>query len=101
MAGAVVKVRPPPVWVAVKVRIWLLSLGGPALIAVAKFATAWAPASSFTVGGLPGRLKEGASFIGLTVMVKVVLALGAGEPGPSSVRITSNVAVPLASGAAW
>src|SRR3989442_264085 len=105
MPGAVVNVKPPvePVGVTVKPIVWLLSLGGPLLMLVAKLATVTRPASSLLLV-VAGRLKLGASLIGLTVMVKVwaalVLEFGAGALRPLSVSVTLYVAVPLALAAA-
>src|SRR5437868_8433 len=106
MDGAVVNVRVPvePAGVTVKpTNVWLLSLGGPALMALAKLGTVCAAASSSTAGGLFASVNVGASLTKLTVIVKdwvLLLTLGA-TPEPLSVSVASNVAVPLLSGAGW
>ena len=106
MAGAVVNVKLPvePAGVTVKLAsVWLLSLGGPALMALAKLGTVCAAASSSTAGGLFASVNVGASLTKLTVIVKdcvLLLTLGA-TAEPLSVSVASNVAVPLLSGAGW
>src|SRR5215210_3979276 len=102
MLGPAEKVRPPvlPVGVRLKLtRVWLLSLAGPVLRLVAKLGTVCAPASSFTVGALAGRVKLGGSLTAETVIVKdcaaLVLTFG-GVPLLLSVSVTLKVAVPLA-----
>ena len=41
------------------------------IVAVTKFDTVWAPASSFTADGLPGAVKVGASLTAMTVIETV------------------------------
>src|SRR5262245_28995209 len=105
MAGAWVKVRPvPPLGTRLKVNVWPDSLGGPELMLLVKPGTVCGPESSSIAGGSAGRLKVGASLTALTVIVKscgaLVLLLGGGALGPLSCKVTRNVAVPLALGAA-
>src|SRR5581483_7672141 len=109
MAGACVKVRAVsgPVRSTLKATsVWpaAASSGGPTLRFVAKPLTVTGPASSLLLVELDGRVKLGGSLMGLTVMVKVWAALVLEFGGvllPLSVRVTLNVAEPLAFGAAW
>ena len=81
-----------------KLSVWLDSLAGPALMAVAHGLTVWAPASSSTVWSAP-LVKLGASLTAVTVMVKVWVALVSTPPlavPPLSWMLTVTVAEPLA-----
>ena len=72
-------------------------MGGPLLIAVAQLLEVCGPASSSTVWFGP-LVKLGASFTGVTVMVKVCAALPLVPPlaePPVSCNCTVTMAVPL------
>ena len=87
--------------VTMKVSVWPLRPGGPALIAVAQPATVCAPASSRTVWSAP-LVKLGASLTGVTVIVNVCGARVSTPPlavPPLSLSVSVIVAVPMAFGA--
>src|SRR6185436_15687346 len=82
----------------VKVRVWPLSLLGPALTAVAQPVTLAAPESSLTVWLAP-LVNDGASLTAVTAIEKVWPALWSTPPPavpPSSNTVTVTVAAPLA-----